>query len=158
MTATRRPWHRKRRHLGLLIIALCYAMIFVYEVGQDNGKPETPTDGVARDITCERRWFFLGASHVCRAVVHYEGKEYPNIFTYELGMDDVGQEVPVTRTGKYKKSQTPMFTTAPARTGVPMFVIPLVWFALGSTNVFLLIRIMLLTAPSQRPKSKTRID
>lgn len=149
----RRPWHRKRRYLGLLLVLSLYGPAFAYGGLDDTGKRETRADAVATDITCEPDWFLLGAVHDCRATIRYEGRELTRWFRHELGPDDVGREVPVTMTGVNPRTSEPRFVPARADQGVPEAVFSLVVLAAFAVIIFLAARILGVTTALHRRRT-----
>lgn len=149
---TTRPWHRKRRVLGALIVLCLYAMAFLYDGVRWGDKPETSADVVGRDVVCERSGFHLGLVHDCTVAAQYEGKTHTTWFRHDLGPEDVGREVALTMTGKSPRTGLPRFTVARAYDGPPRFLLVLAWVTLGITALVLMFRIFSVTGSLNRTR------
>lgn len=94
---------RKKRYALLVLLIGLYGAFFSYVVfGVERDKSPYSTgsgpsvDGQAKDITCDRNWFVLGAGWRCRAtVVTPDGKGYP-YSSFSNALSPADREVPMT--------------------------------------------------------------
>ncbi|CAL9484068.1 hypothetical protein SUDANB95_03078 [Actinosynnema sp. ALI-1.44] len=149
---TPRPWYRKRRVLGLLILLCVYVMLFLYDGVRWGDKPETAADAVGRNVRCEASGFHLGLVHDCSVSFEWEGKTYTDSFRHEISPADIGREVPITMTSKAPRTGYPRFIVARAYDGPPELLMPLSWFLLGITALVLMFRIFSVTNSLNRAR------
>lgn len=147
---TPRPWHRKRRVLGVLILLCVYVMIFLYDGVYWGDKPENTADAVGGDVKCEAGGFHLGLVHDCSVTFQWEGKTYTSSFRHEITPADIGREVPITMTSKHPRTGHPRFIVARAYDGPPELLLPLSWLVLGITATVFMLRIFLVTSSLNR--------
>jgi hypothetical protein len=135
---------RKRRHALLVALICLYGMVFTYIVfGVDRDRSSSAmgsVDAYAKNITCSRNWFVLGATWSCRADVEYERKTYGySSFASALTPADIGQPVPMTKvrsnSGRKDPNARPFFHPARLRPEVKG-LLALSWLVLGSTALF----------------------